>query len=62
MLDQLLLGLVDGHCKCKLDRELFSLHVKANGLLGELEPDPGGEGLLPMVVSTKQTGHASCNR
>ena len=30
------------------------LHVKANGLLRELELDPGGEGLLPVAVSAKQ--------
>ena len=28
--------------------------MKANGLFRELELDPGDEGLLPMVVSTKQ--------
>ena len=54
MLNQLPLGLVDGHSKCKPDRELLALHVKANGLLSEFELDPGDEGLLPMVVSAKQ--------
>ena len=55
MLNQLPLGLVDGHSKCKPDRELLSLHVKANGLFRELELDPGDEDLLSMVASTKQT-------
>ena len=54
MLNQLPLGLVDGHSKGELDGELLSFHVKVDGLLRELELDPGGEGLLPMVVSTKQ--------
>ena len=54
MFNQLPPGLVDGHSKCKPDREQLLLHVKVNGLLGEFEFDPGGEGVSNSMLTDKE--------
>ena len=54
MLNRLPLRLVDGHSKGKPHWKLLSFQVEPNHIFRELELDPGDEGLLPMVVSTKQ--------